>query len=146
MIFALPATSFAYADGSPAKKVSGYRKEITRGNTAGSSHVICTWNESGILIEWSIAGDLAKVELFRNGELVNELSGWIENSGELLYTADIPDFRGYGEGFSVKITNELETSIWSDEFEVYAVNVIQPSSDEILHAGEIADITLEWGE
>ncbi len=146
MIFALPATSFAYADGSPAKNVSGYRKEITRGNPAGSSQVICTWNESGILIEWSTAGDLAKVELFRNGELVNELSGWIENSGELLYTADIPDSRGYGEGFSVKITNERETSIWSDEFEVYAVNVIQPSSDEILHAGEVADITLEWGE
>ena len=146
LVVALPVVSFASAAGSHAKKVSGYRKEITGRNTAGSSEVICTWNESGILIEWSIAGDLAKVELFRNGESVTDLSGWIENSGELLYTADIPDSRGYGEGFSVKITNELETFIWSDEFEVYAVNVIQPSGDEILHTGKVADIILEWGE
>lgn len=130
----------------PKQKKLANRKESTRAISIETSPVSWTWNESGVLIEWLIVGDLVKVELYRNGQFAADLSGWIENSGELLYTDNILSSIGYGDGFSIKISNNLDTYVWSNEFEVYALNVIQPSGGEILHAGEIADIILEWGE
>ena len=130
----------------PTQKEMANKKESTRTTTVETSPVRWTWNESGVLIEWLIAGNLVKVELYRNGQFAADLSGWIENRGELLYTDNIYTSLGYGDGFSIKISNNLDTYVWSNEFEVYALDVIQPSGGEILHAGEVADITLEWGE
>lgn len=130
----------------PMQKELANKKESTRTTTVETSPVSWIWNESGVLIEWLIEGNLVKVELYRNGQFAADLSGWIENSGELLYTDNIYTSLGYGDGFSVKISNNLDTYVWSNEFEVYALDVIQPSGGEILYAGEVADITLEWGE
>ena len=111
---------------------------------ATAREIEVSWTDPGLLIEWSLPGQLVKIELFRHGTFVSDLTGWIENAGSFQLMEALPVTGRGGDGYRVRITNDLESTAWGDEFEACVVRFFEPLGDEILQAGAPAGLGLEW--
>ncbi len=170
LIFALPATSFASVAGScgielrkvvkyshvwrlnpPSVKLWKHNLSKQAGHSrspdevdVGSAVVSVTPEEGGIRIEWSgLEGSIVKLELYHEDELVEDISGWIENSGSFMLVSEI-QFSSYSDDFfCIRITDDSGNSTWSDNFLINAAIVLIPE-DAYLTGGGPANVTIEW--
>ena len=169
LIFALPATSFASAAGSsdielrrvvkhphillnpPSVKSGkhGLRKQAGHYESpdevdVGSAVVSVTLEADGIRIEWnSLEGSLVKLELYREDDLVEDISGWIENNGSFMFVSEIQFSSSSDDYFCIRVTDDSGNSTWSDNFLINATIVLTPP-DAYITGGGPADVTIEW--
>lgn len=111
---------------------------------ASGNQVEIRLDDDGFLVEYSIPGELVKIDLFRNGALAGSLSGWMENSGVFRYDRAIPTEAGTGPGFTVRVTSDLGLEVWSGAFETRVIDVIARPGGEALIQGAEADLEVVW--
>lgn len=98
----------------------------------------------GIRIEWSdFEGSLVKLELYRGDEFVEDISGWIENTGSFMLISGVLVFSTSEDLFCVRITDDSGDSAWSDSFLISSAIILTPE-DVYLTGGEPAEVTIEW--
>jgi hypothetical protein len=99
--------------------------------TSPSSGTVWEHGEPGVIIGWTgFESDTVKIELFRNGEKIADLTPWMVSSGSFTRDAPIASTWGSGRHFTLVLTDDSGRSIESDEFLILSpFSVISPGSD-----------------
>jgi len=89
--------------------------------------------QSDVRIEWQGApGSTAKLELLHNDDLVADITeGWITNRGSYDLPYPIAEDWGSGEGYQVRVTDNIGNSATSPEFPIHGILVTQPNAETV---------------
>jgi len=84
-------------------------------------------------IEWQGApGSTAKLELLQNGDFVAGITeGWITNRGSYDLPYPVAEDWGSGEGYQVRVTDNIGNSATSPEFPIHGILVTQPTAETV---------------
>lgn len=115
------------------------------GVTDPDETTVWTHGDRGITIRWNgLEGSLVKVHLHRNGALVAELSGWKDNTGRMRLSSGVSASWGSGDGFSVKVEDNLGTILWSPSFRILSDGSVNDPSAGTVWATGMTNVPVEW--
>lgn len=96
-------------------------------------------------VEWNgLDGDLIKIEIYKGGVLLEEFSGWENNTGSFTRYTAIPSSWGSGMGFQIVIEDNLGNTLTSETFRIMApIHVSQPGLTTTWSYAE-KDVQITW--
>jgi len=115
------------------------------GVTAPDETTVWTHGDRGVTIRWNgLEGSLVKVHLYRNGALVSQLSGWEDNTGRMRLSGGVNATWGSGDGFTVRIEDNLGTTMWSPSFRILSDGSVNDPSAGTVWATGMTNVPVEW--
>ena len=121
----------------PVRPVTPARPPARTGVTEPDASTTWRHDETGVEVKWrGLADGLYKIELYRNGSFVVQLSSWLEGVSSFTKQAAVSSNWGSGSGFQVKLIDDLGNEYWSDEFQIKSnVDVSFPNSSSCWSTG-----------
>jgi len=108
------------------------------------------WNigETGIQVNWTGGPTVVKLELWADGQLLEEnFSTYITNTGSFTYPDPVPVSWDTGLHYQIRISNNDGTQQgWSEEFQISnEIDVLYPTS-ETIWAWSMDSLAVEWDD
>jgi len=124
---------------APASTTSTYSPPARTGVIEPDGSTVWKHGETGVEVSWrGLPDNLYKLELYRNGTLVTQLSSWLEGVSSFTKTSPVLTSWGSGGGFQVKLIDDLGNEYWSDEFQIRSnVEVTTPNAFSCWSTGTV---------
>ena len=121
----------------------GWGENFTIAPETGSA--VITVIEPDSLTEWSheqtgtqviweypaiLSGDSVRIDIYKNGTLLDSYCGWTDNDGSYTRTSAIPSLWGTGDDYQLKVYDTQDNYGWSDEFRIVGSDLIDVSEPD----------------
>ena len=116
--------------------------------TTPDSGTLWTVGETNTQVEWTGGGAQVKLEVWNEGQFVEDFSGWLSNTGTYTRVAPIPSSWSIGEHFRIRVVDSSSSQEdgWSDDFRITAlVDITTPNANTIWAWGQ-EGMTVNWIE
>ena len=110
------------------------------------SQTIWAWSVDSLTIQWDDPfGDSVYVDIYKGGTYLDSFLSWTPNGGSEVRLPAIPSSWGTGEDFQLRIENNKGSYGVSDEFSIWAIEVIEPNLNT---EWELREVNTEviWGD
>jgi len=157
--------SYTYPNPAPASWDIGEHYQIHIRNSDSSQHgwseefqvfneidvihpqtnTIWAWSQDSLSVTWNDPfGDSVFVDVYKGGTYLDSFLGWTANDGIDTRIMSVPSSWSVGDDFQLRIENNKGSYGFSDEFDIWAIEVLQPDSNTVWYHGQ-TDCEVTWG-